>query len=98
MRARLLGSVLATVFSAALAVGTLSAASPIDREAPPDSGWTSVGADPADSGWTSAKAGPADSGWTSVQASGPGDSGWTIVKAAGPADSGWTSTPADADA
>lgn len=112
MRARLLGSVLAAVFSVAVASGSLGA-SGLDAGgarswAGPDSGWTSVKASLADSGWTAAEAGPADSGWTDVEAAAlPGDSGWTSVKvsledsgwtAAPLADSGWTIVSASADA
>jgi len=76
MRARLLGSVLAAVFSVAVAFGT-SGGSGLDvvhaeLTVPPDSGWTDVEAAPADSGWTKVLAGvaeiPPDSGWTSSPA------------------------------
>ncbi|MDX2936820.1 hypothetical protein [Streptomyces ipomoeae] len=71
MRVRMLGSVLAAIFSTAVAFGVLGGFGLVgddtDTSIPPDSGWTSV---EADSGWTSA---PADSGWTNVLA----DSGWT---------------------
>ena len=71
MRARLLGSVLAAVFSVAVAFGALGG-SDLDAldakmSVPPDSGWT---APQLDSGWTkvvSAEA-PPDSGWTSIPA------------------------------
>lgn len=73
MRARLLGSVLAAVFSVAVAFGALGGsglAAGAQTSAPPDSGWTSVEATPADSGWTNvvAAAAPADSGWTVISA------------------------------
>ena len=112
MRARLLGSVLAAVFSVAVASGSLGA-SGLDAGgartwAGLDSGWTSVKATPADSGWNAAEAVPGDSGWTDVEAAAlPGDSGWTSVKvsledsgwtAAPLADSGWTIVSASADA
>ncbi|GAA3900304.1 hypothetical protein GCM10023084_61000 [Streptomyces lacrimifluminis] len=59
MRVRLLGSVLATVFSVAVAVGVLGGSGLADPAVPPpDSGWDSVQAAdpvfPADSGWDSA--------------------------------------------
>lgn len=85
MRARLLGSVLAAVFSVAVASGALGG-SGLDAGgartwAGPDSGWTSVKATLTDSGWTDVEASPADSGWTSVEAAAPVDSGWTIISA-----------------
>ncbi len=87
MRARLLGSVLAAVFSVAVAFGALGGsdldALDAQMSAPPDSGWT---APQLDSGWTGTDATPADSGWTKV------------VSAEAPPDSGWTSIPADAEA
>lgn len=71
MRVRMLGSVLATVFSAALALGALGGSSHgvgDDRQAaPPDTGWTSVEAAPI-----------TDTGWTRVQAVAETDTGWTI--------------------
>src|SRR5690242_8600816 len=100
MRARLLGSVLAAVFSVAVASGSLGA-SGLDAGgartwAGPDSGWTSVKATMADSGWTAAEAVPGDSGWTDIEAAAlPGDSGWDSVKLT-PADSGWNSAEATA--
>lgn len=69
MRVRMLGSVLAAVFSTTVAFGTLGGSGLAGDDADTsDSGWTGV---EADSGWTIA---PADSGWTGVLA----DSGWTI--------------------
>lgn len=63
MYKRLLRSVLAVAFSAAVALGALSGAGlGADTVGPPDSGWGSA---PADSGWGSA---PADSGWGSLPA------------------------------
>lgn len=56
MRVRILGSVLAAVFSAAVALGALSGAS---------LGSGDPGAGPADTGWSNVKAGPStDTGWT----------------------------------
>lgn len=57
MRVRILGSALAAVFSAAVALGALSGASLGSSgngvERPADTGWTSVeAAPPADTGWT----------------------------------------------
>ncbi len=84
MYKRLLRSVLAVAFSAAVALGALSGAGLGATSAgPPDSGWGSA---PVDSGWGSA---PVDSGWGSVQAA-PPDSGWGSA----PVDSGWGSLPA----
>lgn len=70
MRARLLGSVLAAVFSVAVAFGALggSGLDAVDAQIstpPPDSGWTSA---QLDSGWTGTGATPVDSGWTSLPA------------------------------
>jgi len=58
MRARLLGSVLAAVFSVVVTVGALGGSGSTDSVVPPpDSGWDSVQAAdltfPADSGWDS---------------------------------------------
>lgn len=66
MRVRMLGSVLATVFSAALALGALGGSGhgvgDARKAAPPDTGWTSVEATPgSDTGWTRAET---DTGWT----------------------------------
>lgn len=103
MRARLLGSVLAAVFSVAVAFGALGG-SGLDAGgartwAGPDSGWTSVKATVADSGWTAVEAAvQGDSGWTHVEEV-PADSGWTDVEAAAlPGDSGWTVISAGAEA
>ncbi|GGZ90144.1 hypothetical protein GCM10010344_67110 [Streptomyces bluensis] len=79
MRVRMLGSVLAAVFSIAATFGTLEGSGLVVGGAEratqsdgDDSGWTSI---EADSGWTGP---PADSGWTVIQAEGAEDSGWTI--------------------
>ncbi len=59
MRARLLGSVLATVFSAVVVVSALGEG-PV-KASPLDTGWTSV---QADTGWTLEPATTTDSGQT----------------------------------
>ncbi len=59
MRARLLGSVLAAVFSAVATFGALDAGHA--EAAPLDTGWTSVR---ADTGWTGVPAVAGDSGLT----------------------------------
>jgi hypothetical protein len=83
MRARLLGSVLAAVFSVAVAVGALGGSGLLagqpDPTFPPDSGWDSVQAVSPEL--------PPDSGWDLVQAADP-----TSLS-----DSGWDSIPVDAD-
>lgn len=72
MYKRMLRSVLATVFSAAVVFGAMSGAGLGSGHAGAavsgDSGWTIVQGGPPDSGWTSVQTGPPDSGWTSTPA------------------------------
>lgn len=79
MRARMLGSVLATVFSAALAFGAVGGSATVAAST----------AGPGDSGWNPAP--PVkplgDSGWNPASpAKLLGDSGWNSVKAGAEAD------------
>ncbi|WP_274560907.1 hypothetical protein [Streptomyces spiramyceticus] len=72
MYKRMLRSVLAGLFSAAVAFGAMSGAGLVSgnarAESPPDSGWDVVQAGSLDSGWDVVQAGSLDSGWDTTPA------------------------------